>query len=38
MRRSRRYKKYNPIDDNDVEYSGPIASSARVAKEGNEQN
>jgi hypothetical protein len=37
MSRSRRYEKYNTIDNSDVKHSGPISFSARVGKEGSEQ-
>ncbi len=38
MRRSVRYEKYNVADITNVEHSGPILSSAKVAEESLEQN
>jgi hypothetical protein len=38
MSRSRRYEKYNTSDDSNAKHLGPISFSARVRKEGSEQN
>jgi hypothetical protein len=38
MRRSVRYEKYNIADIKNVEHSGPILSSSKVAEESLEQN